>query len=206
MTSSGEYAFDVMDRARSGLGGASGHALGVSGLTTKSTLVQPDPGVFDEVNRNLNFYEVGAAWRLFQHEDDSADPITGRCRSAARWSCWDAKLRYRHYTFDLNPVTWGPAAGTMHVATRDQVQLTVTKAVTFTGRAWPIEDLRFTSSWTLGTGGLDTDSFEVSIAATLKIGSKWRIPLFLECHFGPMENLSDYTAPRNVCGGGLRFF
>jgi len=59
--------------------------------------------------------------------------------------------------------------------------------------------------WTVGKGMLDTDSLDFHVTfPSMSVGGM-KLPWFVRAHFGPMNNLSDYTRSQNSVGIGVRF-
>ena len=117
-------------------------------------------------------------------------------------SLWlSAKLWY----FGLEDnVNWGPdAAKNPTFADYDIVKVVVndqylTRHSGFPEFIWGFE-------WTFGRGLLQTDSLNLHVTFPSVTTGGYKLPWFIRAHFGPMNNLSDYTRSQNSIGIGVRF-
>ncbi len=162
---------------------------------------------FDSISRSVNFVSVEAAFRLGPRREQR-DPVTGRC--VAKRGCYDLWLRLiPWYVTDDNPVTWGPDGGLRdRIADYDRLRIAFAYNREFFEERDKsgISGLEFRLTWKIGDDMLKTDSFEFDVSLPWQIGSlRWSLPIYAQYHYGPMNNLSDYSRHENSFGIGLRF-
>ena len=170
-------------------------------------LTDPNSAFFDSVSRSANFISVEARFRLGNHRNKK-NPITGRCLGTK--GCYDLWLRLiPWYVTDDNIVTWGPGAGRRdRIADYDRLRI-----IFAYNREFPKERdksglraLEYSLAWRIGDDLFKTDSFDFSIFLPWQIGSRrWSLPFYAQYHYGPMNNLSNYTRKQSSFGIGLRF-
>jgi len=136
-----------------------------------------DRAYFDEISRGSDFVSVG----LDLPEGSTGLPVSVR-----------AKLRW--YTHQDSAVTWGPLAGRgERLADYHRLRVRIGKQT----RLGLID-----GQWTLGDGGLRTDSFEIG----WQPAPSWNLlPLYVRYHRGPLNTLSNYSQRQDSIGIGLRF-
>jgi len=153
---------------------------------------------FDGLSRNSNYVKweskinIGRVTRESERCVEAPDCIT----------LWvSAKLYY----FGLEDnVNWGPtAAENPSLRDYDIVRVVfndryLTRHTGFPEFVWGLE-------WTLGSRLLETDSVNLHLTLPSVSMAGYKVPWFIQAHFGPMNNLSDYTKSQNSVGVGVRF-
>ena len=153
---------------------------------------------FDGISRNSNYFAVESKINFGRVTRDSL-----QCVEAPEClSMWiSAKLFY----FGLEDnVNWGPdAADNPGLADYDIVKLVVNDQYLTANSGFP--EFIWGLEWTIGKRLLETDSLDLHLTFPSVITGGYKIPWFIRAHFGPMNNLSDYTRSQNSIGIGVRF-
>ena len=177
-------------------------------VTQTEFLGNPNSPFSDSISRSVNFVSVEAKFRIGD-DHKNKNPITGRCLGTR--GCYDLWLRLiPWYVTDDNPVTWGPDAGQRdHYADYDRLRVIFAYNREFTKERDKsgLRALEYSLTWRIGDDLLKTDSIEFNIFLPWQIGSlRWSLPFYAQYHYGPLNNLSNYTRSENSFGIGLRFY
>ena len=170
--------------------------------------IDPFSPYFDTISRGVDFLSLESRFRIGPGSDEF-DSITARCTGNA--GCYDLWVRVLPwYLNDDNPVTWGPDAGIRrNVADFERMRVVLSHYRTIGAinqRGFGIEDTELSVTWKVGDEGFDTDSFEIGLLMRLQLGRQFRIPLYIQYHNGPLNNLSNYSYDQDSIGIGLRFY
>lgn len=163
----------------------------------------------DTISREVDFLSVEINGR-FGPFADNAHPVTGRCNGSP--GCYDYWVRLiPHYFSDSNPVTWGVPGGPRpsEIADYERIRFILSRRHEFApdrdSRIPGIRELTITAAWRIGDELLDTDSFDISVYMPIRIWRGISLPLFVEYHNGPLNNLSNFSVRQDSIGVGLRF-
>lgn len=162
----------------------------------------PNDRFFDSISRGVNYVSVETSFRLGKNRKNKKS--SGRCDGSAH--CYDLWVRViPWYITDDNLVTWGPDVNTRHVAEFERVRVILSHRYSFCKPRANFSEIEATLKWTLGDDFVGGDSAELGIFLPWQRG-RVKIPLYLQIHDGPLNNLSDYTRSRSSFGLGLRFY
>lgn len=112
-----------------------------------------------------------------------------------------AKLKL--YFSQHSDVTWGPLAR-RGVSVSDYDRVTLTARYGFDRDKKTVGATEASLTWTLGDGGLATDSASLDFMYVHEIFGLV-IPVYVRYHVGPMNTLSDYTRSQKTIGVGVKF-
>ena len=160
--------------------------------------------IFDRISRSANLFSVEFSGRLFDGNREP-DPTTGRC-SVKEPSCLNFWVRANFYLSDDNEVTWRLAPSKASFSKYESVRAIGSKTLHFGSGLFP--EVRLVVRLVIGRFWASNERANPSldISGYFPIGRRITVPLFVECHFGPMGRLSDYTRSQTSCGFGVRTY
>ena len=126
-----------------------------------------------------------------------------KCRMVLK--CYDLWVSMKIYAPSQEAdVTWGPDANkNLDYSDYDRMRLVLSKK--FSKLTSWIKKPQVDLLLTLGDLGWETKSYYLEFLFPIRIRDKFRIPLFIKYHNGPMSTLSDYTRHQNTIGIGVQF-
>jgi len=153
---------------------------------------------FDALSRNSNYVALETKLNIGRDTRDAA-----QCVEAP--DCVTLWLSAKLFYFGLEDnVNWGPdAAKNPSLADYDMLRIVLNDQYLTSHSGFP--EFIWGLEWTLGKQLLDTDSLDLHVTFPSVITGGYKIPWFIRAHFGPMNNLSDYTRAQNSIGIGVRF-
>lgn len=152
---------------------------------------------FDGLSRNSNYLKFETKFDLGSYRDSTSCQDTARCVSL--WI--SAKLLYFENEDNVN---WGPdASSDPSFEDYDIVKIILAEQFITNKRAFPEFNLGLV--WTVGKKLMQTDSLDMHVFLPWVTSQGYKIPFFVRAHFGPMNNLSDYSRSQNSIGFGVRF-
>jgi hypothetical protein len=114
---------------------------------------------------------------------------------------WQISAKY--YWHQDSDVNWGPLAD-KDVQFEDYDLVNISLNYPLGMSFWLFKDVKLSGLYRFGNEFTDTDSLDVSLLLPLK-SERINLPVFIKAHFGPFENLSNYTRSVTNFGVGLAF-
>ena len=144
--------------------------------------------------------------KYFDTISRGADYLSLTARGETREATTGYSFSAKYYFGDEESnITWGEQAGSdLTFKDYDLWQLGLWREFSF-APVLKLNKIRVGAEYTLGEGGLATDSIDVTAVLPFKPEIGWELPVLIKAHFGPMDRLSDYTRSRRSFGVGLAF-
>ncbi|ARD45129.1 hypothetical protein [Colwellia sp. PAMC 21821] len=114
---------------------------------------------------------------------------------------WQISAKY--YWHQDSDVNWGPLAN-KGIKFEDYDLINISLNYPLDMSFWLFKDAKLSGLYRFGKEFTDADSLDVSLLLPLK-SERIDLPIFIKAHFGPFENLSNYTRSVTNVGVGLAF-
>lgn len=113
---------------------------------------------------------------------------------------------FAHRFYEESDVYWGRYAGrNVSFSDFERVRFVVQGEFGKSSSDKSLQNEYFVE-WTVGDKGLATDSVNIRLKYPVRLASMGTLPLMLQMHFGPMNQLSNYTESQRSIGLGLAFY